>query len=83
MEQPTLFKPSTMKGVDNMSLIRYCVEFHSLSSKDRQKLFEQVGSIADIGLNVHEDPYSGVFYLNSEDELKLIDFPDGCHVKKL
>lgn len=66
-----------------MSLVHYCVQYPSLSVEDRERLIEQIESVAFTGFAVRSDFCSGEFFLNSDDELKLIHFPEGCHLTKL
>lgn len=66
-----------------MSLVRYHIQYQSLSADERMKLINQIESVAYTGFVVSSDFCSGEFFLNSEDELSLIDIPDGCLLTKL
>lgn len=66
-----------------MSLVRYHIQYQSLSMEQRTKLIERIDEIAYTGFAVYSDFCSGEFFLNSDDELKLIDFPDECILTKL
>lgn len=65
-----------------MSLILYKIEFSQLSSADREHLFDQIDTVSWNSMHFHPDLNSGEFALTKESELKLIDFPAGCHVSK-
>lgn len=66
-----------------MSLVRYHIQYQSLSVDERAMLIEQIESVAFTGFIVSSDFCSGEFFLNSEAELSLINIPDGCLLTKL
>lgn len=66
-----------------MTLVRYHIEYSSLSNDEKQSLIEKLESISYTGFSVCQDFCSGEFYLTSEEELKSIDFPEGCHLKRI
>lgn len=66
-----------------MSLVRYHIQCQSLSTDERVKLINQIDSVAYTGFVASSDFCSGEFFLNSEDELSLINIPDGCLLTKL
>lgn len=66
-----------------MSLVRYRIQYQPLSADERAKLIEQIETVSDSGFLLSSDFRSGEFLLNSEDELSLINIPDGCLLTKL
>lgn len=66
-----------------MSLIKYHIEYSLLSADERSSLIEKIETVSYNGLAISPDFCSGEFFLESEDELRLIDFPDGCHLRRL
>lgn len=66
-----------------MSLVRYHIQYQSLSADERSKLIDQIESVAYTGFIVSHDFCSGEFFLNSDDDLSLISIPDSCHLTKL
>ena len=66
-----------------MSLVRYHIRYDSLSEEERRQLIAQIDAIAFIGFTVAPDFCSGEFFLDSEDDLKFIKFPNGCSLTKL
>lgn len=66
-----------------MSLLCYRVQFQSLSAEQQTKLIEQIDTVAFTGFSIASNFCSGEFFLESEKDLKFIDFPEGCILEKL
>lgn len=72
-----------MKGGYIVPLVHYHIRYQALSPEEREKLVDQINSVAFTGLSISDDFRSGDFYLTSEDELRFIDIPDSCVLMKL
>ena len=66
-----------------MTLIEYQIDYSDLSKDEQHSLIEKLESISYLGFFVCPDLHSGKFYLTSEKDLSLINFPKGCRLTRL
>lgn len=67
-----------------MSLIHYEITIEpSVSKEKRNQIIKEIDDMSPIGFDMFPNIKTADFFFDSEDDLKAINIPSGCIVKKI
>lgn len=63
-----------------MSLIRYQLDYSSLSSDEAEALIKRIDSFSYTGFDVNSDKKIGQFFIKDTEDISIYQIPASCHL---